>query len=157
MCHSWGTTARAHVQGNSCSRSRERLDRSRSNLVYWWGLDKRVMCKSKLGPTLHVRACRLTVPDLKNGWIDWAQIWYTVRDRLVRCHQSQLEAPPRSSARAGLSLSLSRLSPPKGVLLVCIMFHIFSSQAINSWHCNHSKSGSVYLKQCYWMFYKFAW
>ena len=40
MCHSWGATARAHVQGND-------------------------------------------VPDLENGWTDCAQIWYTVRDRLV--------------------------------------------------------------------------
>ena len=49
-----------------------------------------------------------------------AQIWYTDRDELVGCRESQLEATRRSSARAELNLSLARLSPPKGVLLVCI-------------------------------------
>ena len=70
-------------------------------------------CKSKLGPTLHVRTCRVTVPDLKNGWADCVQIWYTDRERLVGCRESQLETHPRSSARAGLSLSLARLSSQK--------------------------------------------
>ena len=50
------------------------------------------MCKSKLGLILHVRTCRVTVPDLKNGWTDCAQIWYTDRDQLPGCRESQLEA-----------------------------------------------------------------
>ena len=77
-------------------------------------------------PSLHVHMCRVTdlkfqvlsqVPDLKNGWTDCAQIWYTDRDQLLGCRESQLEAPSRSSALAGLNLSFARLSPPKGVLL----------------------------------------
>ena len=50
--------------------------------------------KSKLGPTLHVRTCRATVPDLKNGWTDCAQIWYTVRDRLVGCRAQVIGGTP---------------------------------------------------------------
>ena len=69
MCHNWGATARAHVQGS--------------------------------------------FPDLENGWTDCVQIWYFDRDRLVRCRASQLEAHPRSSARAGLGLSLASLSPER--------------------------------------------
>ena len=73
----------------------------------------RVACKSQLEPTLHVCTCTETVPDLKNGWTDCIQIWYTARDRLVGCRASQLEAHPRSFARAGLNLSLARLPPQK--------------------------------------------
>ena len=50
--------------------------------------------KSKLGPTLHVRTCRVTVLDLKNGWTDCAQIWYTVRDRLVGCRAQVIGGTP---------------------------------------------------------------
>ena len=50
------------------------------------------------------------------------QIWYIDGDRLVGCRASQLEAHPRSSVRAGLNLSLARLSSPKGVLLVNISY-----------------------------------
>ena len=46
----------------------------RSNMVQRWGPVSRVVCKSQLGPTLHVRTCRVTVPDLKNGWADCIQI-----------------------------------------------------------------------------------
>ena len=116
MCHSWGATACAHVQGSGRSRSRERLNRSRSNLVNWWGSVSKVACKSKLRPTLYVRTCRVTVLDLKNGWTDCAQFWYSDRDQLLGCRESLLEAFTRSSARAGLNLSLARLS--KSVLLV---------------------------------------
>ena len=49
--------------------------------------------QSKLGPTLHVRAFRVTVTDLKNGWVDCAQIWYTDGDQLLGYRESQLEAP----------------------------------------------------------------
>ena len=35
---------------------------------------------------MHVRTCRVTVPDLENGWTNCAQIWYTVGDRLAGCH-----------------------------------------------------------------------
>ena len=45
--------------------SRERVNRLRSNLVQRWGPVSRAVCKSQLGPTLHVRTCRVTVPDLK--------------------------------------------------------------------------------------------
>ena len=58
------------------------------------------------------------VPDIKNGWTDFAQIWHTDRDQLLGCRESQLEARPRNSARTGLNFSLGRLSPPKVVLLV---------------------------------------
>ena len=105
------TCARARV----VPRSREWLNRLRSNLVQRWGPISRVACKSQLGPTLHVSRCRVMVPDLKNGWADCVQIWCTDRDRLVGsgCRASQLETHPRSSARAGLNLSLARLSPQK--------------------------------------------
>ena len=72
-------------------RSRERLNRLRSNLIHHWGPVSRVACKSQLEPTLHVRTCRVTVPDLKNGWADCFQIWYTDRDRLVGYRASQLK------------------------------------------------------------------
>ena len=109
MSHNWGATARARAR--VVPRSRERLNRLRSNLVQRWGPVSRVACKSQLVPTLHVRTCRVMVPDLKNGWADCVQIWCADRDRLVGCRASQLEAHPRSSARAGLSLSLACLSP----------------------------------------------
>ena len=75
------TCARARV----VPRSRKRLNRLRSNLVQRWGPVSRVACKSQLRLTLHVRTCRVTVPDLKNGWADRVQIWYKDRDRLVGC------------------------------------------------------------------------
>ena len=48
-------------------RSRERLNRLRSNLVQRWGPANRVACKSQLGPTLHVRRCRVTVADSRTA------------------------------------------------------------------------------------------
>ena len=42
------------------TRSRERLNRLRSNLVHRWGPASSVACKSQLGPTLHVRTCTVT-------------------------------------------------------------------------------------------------
>ena len=76
---------------------------------------------------MHVRTSRVMVPDLKNGWNDCVQIWYTDRDRLVGCRASQLEAHPHSSARAGLHLSLTRsLVAPNGVLLVLFIIDIIN-------------------------------
>ena len=49
-------------------RSRERLNRLRSNLVQWGGPGRRVACRNHLGLSLHVCKCRVTVSDLKNGW-----------------------------------------------------------------------------------------
>ena len=43
---------------------------------------------------MHLRTCRVTVPDLKNGWTDCAQIWYTVRDRLVGCRALLIGGTP---------------------------------------------------------------
>ena len=106
------TCARARV----VPRSRERLNRLRSKLVQRWrpvSIGRRATGKWPLGPTLHLRTYRVTVPDLKNGWTDCVQVWYTDRDRLVGCRASQLEVHPRSSARAGLNLSLDRLSHQK--------------------------------------------
>ena len=102
-----------HVQ---CSRSRKRLDQLRSNLVYWWVSVSRVAYKSKLGPNLHVRTCRATVPDLKNGWTDCAQIWYTVRDRLVggRAQVNWRYPGAISHVQGSLSRSL-RWSPQKAL------------------------------------------
>ena len=105
-------------------RSRERLNRLRSNLVQRWGPVSRVVCKSQLGPTLHVRTCRLTVPDLKNGWADWVQIWYTDRDRLAVCRAIQLN---RTHAVLHVQGSTSRslvCRPKKGVLLVILLCHV---------------------------------
>ena len=110
---SQSATARAHVQGNGRFRYQDQLGRSHSSLIYWWGPVSRVACNGKLGPNLHMRTCRVTVPDLKSGWTDCAQLWYTDRDQLVGCRESQLEAPLHSSARAGLNLSLARVSPQK--------------------------------------------
>ena len=116
------TCARARV----VPRSRERLNRLRSNLIQRSGPVSRVACKSQLGPTLHVRTCRVTVPDLKNGWVDCVRIWYTDRDRLVGCRASQLEAQPRSSVRAGLNLSLARLLPQKASYWYFILGYLSS-------------------------------
>ena len=63
------TYARARV----VPRSRERLNRLRFNLVQRWGPVSRVACKNQLGPTLHVRTCKVTIPDLKNGWAGCVQ------------------------------------------------------------------------------------
>ena len=113
MCHNWSATYCTCARARVVPRSRERLNRLRSNLVQRWGPISRVACKSQLGPTSHVRTCRVTVPDLKNRWADCVQIWYMDRDRLVGCRASKLEAHPRSSARVELNLSLARLSPQK--------------------------------------------
>ena len=40
-------------------------------------------------------------PDLGNGWTDCAQIWYTVRDRLVGCRAQVSWDPFCTCARAG--------------------------------------------------------
>ena len=55
--------------------------------------------------------CRMTVPDLKNGWADCIQIWYTDRDRLVGCRAGQLEleethAVPHVQGQGSTSRSL---------------------------------------------------
>ena len=62
------TCARARV----VPKSRERLNRFPLDLVQRWGPVSRVACnsKSQLGPTLHVPTCKVTFPDLKNGWTD---------------------------------------------------------------------------------------
>ena len=78
--------------------------------------------KSKLGPTLHVRTCRVTALDLKNGWTDWAQLWYTVRDRLVGCRAQVNWRYPGAISHVQGSLSRSlRWSPQKALywLLPC--------------------------------------
>ena len=116
------TCARARV----VPRSRERLNRLRSNLVQRLRPVSRVACPRQLGPTLHVHG--VTVPDLKNGWADCVQIWCMGRERLVGCHASQLEAQPRRSARAGLNPSLARFSPLKAsywyLLLSAFMYYV---------------------------------
>ena len=99
-----------HVQ---CSRFRERLDRLRSNLVYRWGSVRRVAYKSKLGPTLHVRTCRVTVPDLKNVWTDCAQIWHTVRDRLVGCRAQIIGGTPAQFRTCKAHYLVSSVGRPK--------------------------------------------
>ena len=43
---------------------------------------------------MHVRTCRATVPDLKNGWTDCAQSWYTVMDRLEGCRAQVIGGTP---------------------------------------------------------------
>ena len=102
------------ARAGGVSRSRERLGRLRSNLVHGWGPVSRVPCKSQLGPRLHVRTCRMPLPDLRNGWADCVQIWHTASDRLEGCFcASPLEAPSRPSARAGLTISLARSSPKR--------------------------------------------
>ena len=63
-----------------------------------------------------------SIPDLKNGWADCAQIWCTARDRLVGCRASQLEAHPYSFARAGINPSLVRLSPHKASYWLLIFY-----------------------------------
>ena len=64
----------------------------------------------------------MAVPDLENRWADCVQIWCMDRDRLVGCRASHLEAHPRSSARAGLNLSLARLSPQKASYWLLIIY-----------------------------------
>ena len=78
-----------------------------------------------------MRTCRVTAPDLKNGWTDRTQIWYTDKDQLLGCRGSQLETSPRISARAGLNLSLApflvyylpHLASPLSFLLALSMVH----------------------------------
>ena len=73
-----------------------------------------------VGALLHVRACKaMVVPDLKNGWTNCAQIWYTDRDQLLGCRESQLEEHPHA-----------RLSPPKGVLLAVDVHRYVKIQVI---------------------------
>ena len=63
-----------------------------------------------------MRTCRVTVPDLKNGWTDCAQIWYTVRDRLVggRAQVNWRYPGAISHVQGSLSRSL-RWSPQKAL------------------------------------------
>ena len=93
-----------------------------TNCAQTWYIDgdqlvgTRVAYKSKLGPTLHVRTCRVTVPDLKNGWTDCAQTWYTVRDRLVGCRAQVNWKYPGAISHVQGSLSRSlRWSPQKAL------------------------------------------
>ena len=111
MCYSWGVTARAHVQGSFPDLKNGGTDCAQ----IWYSDWHRLVgwCASQLGPTLHVRTFRVPVPDFKNGWADCVEIWYTDRDRLVGCRASQMKAASRSSASAGLNLSLARLSPQR--------------------------------------------
>ena len=132
MCHSWGATARAHVQGNDVPD----LENSWTDCAQTWYIDgdQLVGWRTKVNWDLPCTCstCRMTVPDLKNGWTDCAQIWYTDRDQLVGCRESQLKAPSRSSARGELNLLLARLSPPKGVLLVYYVVHDLEQPIVRS-------------------------
>ena len=58
----------------------------------------------------------MTVPDLKHGWTDCAQIWYTVKDRLVggRAHVNWRYPGAISHVQGSLSRSL-RWSPQKAL------------------------------------------
>ena len=51
-------------------------------------------------------------PDLENGWTDCAQIWYTVRDRLVGCRAQVSWDPFCTCARAGCRFQISRTAGP---------------------------------------------
>ena len=103
-------------------------NRSRWKWIPWWGPVSRVACKSQLGPTLHVRTCRMTVLDLKNGWTDCAQIWYTDRDQLLGCQFSWKHFT--QFLRTGLKPSFARLSPQKAPywLVLCCLTSLVCSQ-----------------------------
>ena len=59
------------------------------------------------------------MPELKDGWVDCAQIWFTDREPVSRVpYKSVGGIFLSSSAGAGLTLPLARLSPQKDVLLV---------------------------------------
>ena len=77
MRHSWGATARAHVQGSFPDLKNYWTDCVQIWNIRWWGPVSRVACKSQLGPNLHVCTWSVSLPDLKNCWIDCAHIWYT--------------------------------------------------------------------------------
>ena len=88
------------ARAGGVSRSRERLGRLRSNLVHGWGPVSRVPCKSHFGPRLHVRTCRMPLPDLRNGWADCVQIWHTASDRLEGCKPVGSTLSPFRTCRA---------------------------------------------------------
>ena len=106
------------ARAGGVSRSRERLGRLRSNLVHGWGPVSRVPCKSHFGPRLHVRTCRMPLPDLRNGWADCVQIWHTASDRLEGCFAQARWKYPLALPHVQGSLSRSLVPRPKGVLLV---------------------------------------
>ena len=110
----YSTCARA----GGAPRSRERLGRLRSNLVHGWGPVSRVPCKSHFGPRLHVRTCRMPLPDLRNGWADCVQIWHTASDRLEGCFMQARWKHPLALPHVQGSLSRSLVLRPKDVLLV---------------------------------------
>ena len=110
------------ARAGGVSRSRERLGRLRSNLVHGWGPVSRVPCKSHFGPRLHVRTCRMPLPDLRNGWADCVQIWYTASDRLEGCFAQARWKYPVALPHVQGSLSRSLVLRPKGVLLVIRSF-----------------------------------
>ena len=79
-------------------------------------------CKRNLGPILHVRACRVMVPDLKNDWTDCAQIgtligtsyWGAVKDSWKHPH-----AVPHVEDSTSLSLACG---PIKASYWSCHLF-----------------------------------
>ena len=58
-----------------------------------------------IGHSLHVRTCRVTLPDLENGRADYTQIWHTAIDQRVGCRARQFVTHRLRSARARLILS----------------------------------------------------
>ena len=90
--------------------------------------------KSQFCPNLHLRMCRVPLPDLNNGWTDCVQIWYIVRDRLVWFREMQLEAPTLSSACTVITLSLARL-PLQKVSYWLIMTNVLVTCGLTDYCC----------------------
>ena len=104
-----------------CARAMFQISRTAGPIALKLGIlmgsVSRVAYKSKLGPTLHVRTRKVTVPDLKNSWTDCAQNCYTFRDRLVGCRAQVIGGTPALLEVIGgtpLSRSL-RCSPQKAL------------------------------------------
>ena len=68
-------------------------------------------------------------PDVKNGWTDCAQIWYTDRGQLVGCRASQLGAPNAVPREQG-SPSCSLVCRPKGRITGHKLVHFAGSDLI---------------------------
>ena len=111
MCHNWGATARAHVQGSFPDLE---------NIWYSDG-DQLIGWRAKVNWDLLctcARAGRRFQISRTAGPIVFKFGTRIGTEPLSRVPCKSIGNTPRSSARAGLNLSLARSSPPKGGLLV---------------------------------------
>ena len=149
MSHNWGATACVHVQGSFPDLENGWTDCAQ---IWYSNGDRLVEWRAKVSWDLlctcaragwRFQISRTAGPiAFKFGILVHSS---TDRDRLVGCRASQLEAHPRSSARAGLNLSLARLSHQKASYWLLNLWKLIS-RGIN--YITNLTTNAHWLKFC---------